>query len=1048
MRRFYAEAEAAAALDHPGIVPIHEIGEHDGEPFFSMGFVEGRSLAQRLVEGPLPALEAASVVKQVAEAVEYAHARGIVHRDLKPGNILLDANGQPRVTDFGLAKRVENGGGMTVTGQVLGTPAYMPPEQALGEHERVSPRSDVYALGAVLYAIVVGQPPFQAPTLPLLLRNVLEKEPVSLRSLNPTVPRDLDTIALKCLEKEPARRYGTAQELADDLGRLLEDRPIVARPCNWLERSLRWRRRNVGLVYVTLIFAALTVVGAGILLQALPYRSQGSPQQSLVEAKERQDLRVRFDRAANQCEKDPAAGILILADVLRNAERLQQTELEAATRRQIGAWAPHVTELREVFDGRPVFPHKACAFSLDGRRMLLASQSESHQISVAWYDVQDSREIARVAVPSPHGAETQLLAISFNADSSRVLTLWGGFRKSEIGQWDAETGKDLGKVPVDLSIRNHIPNAFSPGGRYLAVAEQDFADSQLRTRVHVRDTIHGKPICEPLILEGKVSAVSLSADGQLLFATVSNSPAQLWDTATGKLSATTENFVNDSSLKISQDGEFMGLFNKSTMGIWQIASRKWSLPPRPIPYEIRDASTFGNGTGIVVAGDAAAHVHDGFTGLPVGSALWSNSSMKEATANCDGTAILTGSSNITQLWRCAPEAMLGKPLPGILNCDDAVVNATASHILVRTGPQITIWRILDETKMTESRKIDRSDAPIDLSSDGKTALLISGTQARLIDLAAGQDCRAPIELDSSLSRFGSFSPDGSRVLIADESRIMIAETKGENISKLAMDLATQLSPLGSAQWSRDGKWVALARSGFAVAICSGTNLQPRFVHPEASIHAIDFSESGDLVACSDYGRNLDMWRLAPVPTRLWSNKTPRLVELMRISPDGQILAVASEDRTIQLFNTADGKAIGSPLPHSGSVEGMAFADQGAVLLIWSAEEAKFVDLANGMPLGPAIHHRLCRPASEHGQCSGSVVGFTRGKLRIWPVPQPIAGSADSIALWATAVTGRELAEDGDVVRQFDFLTPSSPDVSRWRKLRDQWIAARASASPD
>ena len=184
IKRFYTEAESAASLDHPGIVPIFEVGQHEGQHYFSMGFVEGKSLSQRLAEGPLPAREAAELIRRVCESIEYAHQRGVIHRDLKPANILLDQNGNPRVTDFGLAKKVQGDSGLTGSGQIMGTPSYMPPEQAGGKRGDVGPASDVYALGATLYALVTGRPPFQAATAMDTVIQVISDEPVPPRRLN------------------------------------------------------------------------------------------------------------------------------------------------------------------------------------------------------------------------------------------------------------------------------------------------------------------------------------------------------------------------------------------------------------------------------------------------------------------------------------------------------------------------------------------------------------------------------------------------------------------------------------------------------------------------------------------------------------------------------------------------------------------------------------------------------------------------------------------------------------------------------------------------
>jgi tRNA A-37 threonylcarbamoyl transferase component Bud32 len=243
VRRFQGEAEAAAQLDHPGIVPIYEVGEHDGHHFFSMALVEGDSLAQRLAAGPLPPREAAELAEKIANAVEYAHQRGVIHRDLKPGNILLDKDGLPRVTDFGLARRSDADSALTRTGQVLGTPSFMPPEQAVGRAE-VDRTADVYSLGAVLYALLTGRPPFQAATPLDTLQQVIEQPPVRPRLLNWRLPRDLETITLKCLEKNRRQRYASCADLAADLRRYLRGEPIKARRTSTTVHVLRWIGRN------------------------------------------------------------------------------------------------------------------------------------------------------------------------------------------------------------------------------------------------------------------------------------------------------------------------------------------------------------------------------------------------------------------------------------------------------------------------------------------------------------------------------------------------------------------------------------------------------------------------------------------------------------------------------------------------------------------------------------------------------------------------------------------------------------------------------------
>jgi eukaryotic-like serine/threonine-protein kinase len=263
--RFRAEAEAAANLHHPNIVAIYETGELDGQHYFSMEHVDGADLGRIAAKGPLPAQRAASYLEKVALAVEYAHQHGLLHRDLKPSNVLIDEADQPRVTDFGLAKKFTADSDLTMSGQLLGSPNFMPPEQASSKRGKVGRHSDVYGLGALLYHLLTGRPPFQAASLEEALQQVFEKDPVSPRALNPGVPRDLETICLKCLEKESSRRYATAQAVAVELGRFLRGEPIQARPVSAPERLWRWCRRNPGLATlgaaVNLLLVALAIGG-------------------------------------------------------------------------------------------------------------------------------------------------------------------------------------------------------------------------------------------------------------------------------------------------------------------------------------------------------------------------------------------------------------------------------------------------------------------------------------------------------------------------------------------------------------------------------------------------------------------------------------------------------------------------------------------------------------------------------------------------------------------------------------------------------------------
>jgi hypothetical protein len=264
-RRFLREAEAVARLQHPNIVQIHEVGEANGHPFLSLEFCAGGCLADRLAGTQQPPGAAARLVEVLARAMQAAHEARVLHRDLKPANVLLTADGTPKIADFGLAKKIDGATGQTASGAILGTPSYMAPEQAAGKTKEVGPAADVYALGAILYECLTGRPPFKAATAFDTVLQVLSDEPVPPGRVRPGVPSDLETICLKCLQKEPGRRYSSATDLAEDLERWLADEPVQARPARAWERALAWVRRHPGPAVVSgliMLVLLLSVLGS------------------------------------------------------------------------------------------------------------------------------------------------------------------------------------------------------------------------------------------------------------------------------------------------------------------------------------------------------------------------------------------------------------------------------------------------------------------------------------------------------------------------------------------------------------------------------------------------------------------------------------------------------------------------------------------------------------------------------------------------------------------------------------------------------------------
>jgi serine/threonine-protein kinase len=416
--RFLAEAEAVAAVRHTGIVQIHDFGTHAGLPWFALEWCPDGSLEKKLAGTPLPTAEAARLMEQVARAMHAAHQAGIVHRDLKPGNILLAEDGSPRVTDFGLARRVEGGHGLTQTGVIMGTPGYMPPEQAAGRKE-IGPVADVYALGAVLYECLTGRPPFRAATPFETVRQVQEQEPVSPRQLNPGVPRDLETICLKCLSKEPARRYGSAGLLADDLRRFAHGEPILARRVGAVERAVNQVRRRPAAAGLLAAVGLLVLVAGVAGWQVLRQRADARLRQEQTD----REVRGVLQRAGELLEE----GWLAHEEVqLKEAKAEGDRALDIARR---GGASAAVQQQAEEFRAEAVDR--------------LARAEKNRTLMVALLDISAPQEI-RTVLRDGAGGMSALLP-SLDEQYAAAFRSWG----LEIaGSAEAEVAARLGQEPA------------------------------------------------------------------------------------------------------------------------------------------------------------------------------------------------------------------------------------------------------------------------------------------------------------------------------------------------------------------------------------------------------------------------------------------------------------------------------------------------------------------------------------------------------------------------------------------------------------------------
>jgi eukaryotic-like serine/threonine-protein kinase len=467
VQRFETEGSAAATLDHPNIVPVFEVGEHAGQHFYSMGFVDGQSLSELLRNGPLAPQEAARLTRQVAQAIGYAHAKGIIHRDLKPQNILLSRDGSPRVADFGLAKQLSGSSELTATGQVLGTPNFMSPEQARGAQAEIGPLSDVYSLGAVLYCLLTGRPPFQAANVIETLRQVATQEPVSPRLLNAAVDRDLETITLKCLQKEPTKRYNTATQLADDLDNFLARKPIRARPVGAAERVWRWCRRNPLAASLCAAIAMLLIVGGvgGTTLAVVANRNALRADQNTLRADRnalqsdenarRADQKTQ-DALAREAETKAVLGFV--EDRIVAAARPESQEgglgREVSLRKAIESALPYVNQ---SFPNQPLIEARlrltlGRSFFFLGDARNSAKQEETARALYTRHRGPDHPDTLR----SMNDLAESYSELGRDAEALKLNEETLALRREKLG----------GQHPDTLTSMNHLANSYLTLGRY------------------------------------------------------------------------------------------------------------------------------------------------------------------------------------------------------------------------------------------------------------------------------------------------------------------------------------------------------------------------------------------------------------------------------------------------------------------------------------------------------------------------------------------------------------------------------------------------------
>jgi WD40 repeat protein/serine/threonine protein kinase len=1039
--RFMGEAEAVAHLHHPNIVQIYEVNQHEGLPYCVLEYVEGGSLQQKLRGAPVQPQEAANLIESLARAIHAAHLTGIVHRDLKPANVLLTRAGQPKITDFGLAKRLETGNSITGSGDVLGTPSYMSPEQADGMSGRVGPRSDVYALGAILYELLTGRPPFRGVTTMDTLRQVVSDEPVPPRRLQPKLPADLETICLKALTKEPNRRYATAEDLADDLRRYSKHEPIRARPAGTIERLSRWARRNP--IIASLVSVTLATIVTAIAFLWVAW-SQESRQRHLAE-QQTQLAEVRnadneLDHGIDLCgQGEIHAGVLWMSRSLRHTPTSAH-ELERTIRASIAAWRVHTHHLDAILQpppndessvslqspGRERNPVaiNAVAYCKDGRHVVTAGfgryaarlwsvddgtlvRELRHDGPVFAVDCSpDSRYILTGSLGRVTGglatlwdlatgtalrefkhSDLPVFAVGFSADGKRIVT---GCRGGDVYVWDTSTGERLATFPHTTPVRSV---AFHPNGRLIATGTGDEVGDDNAVRIWDIET--RQLVVAPLLQRGFVNAVAFSPNGRTMAAACDDKAVYLWH-----------------------------------------GSRFTPLGPPLLHKDEAKSVAFSPDSRRVITGsrDKTARIWSASSREQIGAPLLHQDEVRAVAFGPDNTTVMVGCRDGTaRLWRVNIQA----PLPSFPHKDRVSAVAVApGDRRIATGygnGALEVWDAETSDWIWGKHAHDDSIEAIRFSPDGRFLMTLGADRAAIIWDAESKQ-RIHVLKHKSETRCASYSPNGRLLGIGcqDGSASVWDTVTGELVSSVR-----QSECLRAIVFHSDG-------STFITGSEDGTAQQWDIHSGQARAAPIGQSTNVNAVAFSDDARQMltgrkdgSVW-LSDISTgesRALGPAHKDVVNFAAFAPGNKIAITCSLDGVARLWSTDTGNPIGKPLTHQPPLRATVFSPDGTTVLIGSQDGTAYIWSAEtGEQIGPPIMQRDRKSINAAAFSTTGrilVTGSNDGWARVWRFPAPISGDGKEVELELAVQLGMEL----DDTNGLNFLS-----ADEWKERKERWSA--------
>ena len=958
--RFLAEAETVAGLQHPNLVQLYEFGEHGNLPYFTLEYVAGGSLQAKLREGPLLPKDAACIIEQLARGMHYAHQHGVVHRDLKPANILLADSGQqtagsnasdlpaagcrlpavPKITDFGLVKHVEAGEGLTSTGAIMGTPQYMAPEQASGEGKRVGPAADIYALGAILYECLTGRPPFQAPTTMDTLLQVVASEPVPPRRLQPNLPRDLETICLNCLHKEPHKRYASAEALAEDLRRFRAGEPIRARPVGQFERAAKWVKRHPAVSGLSAVVVLVTLAGLGGIGWAY---GMALHERNVAQG----ETRRADDEAAAAWANQYIAHANLMASDWENANlsRIQETlniyRNPPPGRKDLRGWEWDYQERLCNHELRTLKGHTnsvgSVAFSPDGTRLATASYDNT----VKLWDAGTS-QVLRIFTGHTNGVPS----VVFSPDGTRLAS---ASHDKTVILWDVDTGKIL------HTLRGHTGEvygvAFSPDGTHVASASND-------KTVKLWDAGSGKELHTLEGHKGVVRIVAFSPDGMRLASAGFDKTVKLWDVGTCQILRTLKGHTGSIyAVAFSPDGtQLASASNDGTLKLWPAGSDQALRTFKGHAGEVHGVAFSPDGTRLASAShDHTVRLWDIGSGEELHTLKGHTSSVFNVTFSPDGTRLASASYDQTvKLWDAGtdqePRTLKGHADTAV-NCvafsPDGTQLASAS-----ADKTVKLW---DTSSGQEIRSLKGHKAgvrSVAFNPDGKRLASASADKTvNLWDAGSGKKIETLIG-HTGLVNSVAFSPDGTHLASASADRTVKLWDAGSGTE--IRTLIGHTGDVRSVAFNLDGTRLVSASADKTVKVWdsgSGQEIQTLMGHA-GLVNSVALSLDGTRLAYARYDNTLRLWDTDSGQELRTLKGHTHWVMSAAFNPDGTRLASASNDRTVKLWDTASGQELRTLKGHTNSIYGVAFSRDGTQLA--SASLDGTIKLWDGRPLTPAV----------------------------------------------------------------------------------------------